>query len=386
MTGQRRGGICGCKLDVPGAPRGSPAESESGMTRHAFIVSLDYELFFGPETGTPERCLIAPTEALAKTAEQSGFRLTLFVDAGYLVAARREAAEHTVLERHYRLVSTQLAELTARGHDLQLHVHPHWEDCRFDGNGWTLDTSRYRLHDFGAEELSRILAAYREALEDIKQAPVFAYRAGGWCIQPFDAIAESLRSAGVWLDSTVYGGGYSEVEAKAYDFRHAPIQSRPWRFSTDPTVPDAGGWFLEIPISTYRYGPSMFWRMALNRLRKRPETMAFGDGRTMPNNKRYYARRLLSRGTWSPVSIDGVKTASLEAAYANFAARGGEIFNVMGHPKSVTSVGIQHLRRFASKNARRLEARTLADYADLAPGGESALTTSNNSTRTAARR
>jgi hypothetical protein len=337
------------------------------LSTRQFIVSLDYELFFGSATGSVEKSLLEPTAALAQAAERTGFKLTLFVDVGFLVAAARQSDTDAALRRQYDAVRAQLGELAARGHDLALHIHPHWEDCRWANGAWHLETSRYQLHDFPAADIERIVTSYQAALEEIKQAPVVAYRAGGWCLQPFEPLAAALKKAGVWLDSTVYPGGYSEVAGRGYDFRGAPSQASPWRFATDPLTPDTRGFFLEVPISACRYGPATFWRMAWQRLRKTPDTRPYGDGAVMASDHRYYARRLLAP-TWSPLSIDGAKAALLGPMFRALEARDtGSLLNVMGHPKSVTARGVRELASFATRYQHRLEPVTLADFADRAP-------------------
>ena len=45
-------------------------------------------------------------------------------------------------------ISSQISKLSSAGHQIALHVHPHWEDCKFDGDKWIIDTKRYKLSDF----------------------------------------------------------------------------------------------------------------------------------------------------------------------------------------------------------------------------------------------
>lgn len=55
------------------------------------IFALDYELFFGKNTGTIENCLISPTDELIKTTDKYGIKYTFFVDSGYLINLKKAA-------------------------------------------------------------------------------------------------------------------------------------------------------------------------------------------------------------------------------------------------------------------------------------------------------
>lgn len=332
-------------------------------TRTKLMISADYELFFGSKAGTVERCLLAPTEALAACAESAGYRLCLFVDAGFLRAARTAGARSHAARTAYDAVARQLRELAARGHDLQLHIHPHWEDSTLVDGDWVIRTERYRLHDFADDEIRAIVRSYKESLEEVADAPVFAYRAGGWCLQPFARLAAPLSDAGIWLDSTVYAGGFSEVPGREYDFRGAPTAGEPYRFDEDPLRPAADGRFLEIPISACRYGTKAFWNLAWRRVFTRPEDKAYGDGTVMPATSRYYLRRLLAP-TISPVSFDRSKAGLLGAAFRQFSKQQARpaVFNVMGHPKSVTPRGIAQIGQFLRDAAPMTEPVTCLDF------------------------
>ena len=96
------------------------------------LLTLDYEVYFGRRTGSTQRCLIEPTEALLRVAERHHAPLAFFVDAGFLLALRREMGKSDALAREHTAVCAQLRDLARRGHELQLHIHPHWEDARWE--------------------------------------------------------------------------------------------------------------------------------------------------------------------------------------------------------------------------------------------------------------
>jgi hypothetical protein len=57
-------------------------------------LTFDYELYFGEPTGSIEKCIIEPTEALLKVADEFGVKLVQFVDCGYLKKLQEEKILH----------------------------------------------------------------------------------------------------------------------------------------------------------------------------------------------------------------------------------------------------------------------------------------------------
>jgi peptidoglycan/xylan/chitin deacetylase (PgdA/CDA1 family) len=321
------------------------------------LLTFDYEVYFGERTGSVERCLLEPTDALARVAERHGAPLVFFVDVGYLLALRREMRRDAQLRLAHDAICRQLAALVRSGHELQLHVHPHWEDARWTGAEWKLDLARYALHAFAPHEVGDIVRRYLEALRDVGGPTAGrAFRAGGWVIQPFDRLREALRLAGVAIDSTVYPGGHRGGNVQPYDFRGAPARSR-WRFEHDPLVEDASGYFLEVPIASREVKPSFFWRLALAKKAGGPYYRAYGDGRAIAMDGGDLANKLTKPST-SVVSLDGYKASLVEDAAEDYRSRGLEDFVVIGHPKALSPFSLERLDQFLAGG----KAGELANY------------------------
>ena len=325
------------------------------------LLTFDYEVYFGTRTGSAERCLLEPTDALARVAAKHAAPLVFFVDAGYLLALRREMRGDYQLRLAHDAVCRQLNDLARRGHELQLHVHPHWEDARWENGRWRLDLARYALHSFEPHEIDDIVLRYLEALRDLGgDGAGRAYRAGGWVIQPFDRLREALRLAGVAIDSTVYRGGHRGGSVQPYDFRAAPEQSR-WRFEHDPLVVDSGGYFLEVPIASREVKPAFFWRLAIAKKAGGPHYRAYGDGRAIAMDGGELAAKLTKPST-SVVSLDGYKASLVEEAADEYHRRGMDDFVVIGHPKALTPYSLECLDNFLAGG----KAGELANYSAYA--------------------
>lgn len=334
------------------------------------LLSLDYELFFGPRTGTVERCLILPTQKVAETAERHGVRLSLFVDALYLQRLREAAHRFPRLQHDLDSIHSQLVTLKEAGHDIQLHLHPHWLDSTFDGEQWRLVTTRYKLHDFSTEAMATMVGSAKKLLTSLIGDTVFAFRAGGWCMQPFAPIAPALLAHDIWLDSTVFAGGISDDKDRWFDFTPAPVKDS-WRFGNDPNHEDRQGPFVEIPISAMRVTPLLFWRMAISRkLMPQADHQPFGDGSPMVWGNSYFFKRLTS-STISVASMDGFKAGLLTKAFGDEqTASGKQLFHAMGHPKALTPYSLARLDDFLT-GLEAFTSVTFQDFRHLQPPAES---------------
>lgn len=313
------------------------------------LITLDYELFFGGRAGTVNRCLIDPTDALRMQANRLGCHLVFFVDAGMLVRMKNEALRHPSVARDFDQVRKQLEQLVAEGHDIQLHVHPHWEDSHWCDTGWMMNTSRYRLHQFDQKDILRIVKEYRDVLADVTGCEdICAYRAGGLALQPFAQIAASLSGSGIVIDSSVMPGQHVVDEALGFDFRVAPIKGS-WRFATDPNLPCANGDFLEIPISSTRAPALTKISSAVSKRLGPVKHAIYGDGSSVNSSspRRSMSRFLRLFGA-EPVAatLDGYKSVLLKGAYREHVQLESSTFVVIGHPKTLTPFSIEQFSQF----------------------------------------
>lgn len=314
-------------------------------------ITLDYELFFGDSSGDIHSCLLEPTNQLLKICNDYNVKLCFFVDVGYLLALKRCGKQHQKLLNNYELIVAQLRDLSSNNHDIQLHIHPHWEDSFYDGHRWVFDFSRYRLVDFEQTEISRIVKEYKEELENIAKRPVFVHRAGGWCLQPFEKLANSLYQNGIFVDSTVFLNGYNHSSTHFFDFRNSPDDITIWKFEKDPLCKSVSGSFVELPIASLRVSPVFFWLMAWNKLFGDKNLHGtWGKGRPIKNSKKQLFR-LLTRVTNSVVSIDGFKASYLDKAFVLYLKKfkdniQNEHFVIIGHPKSISNYSLLKLESF----------------------------------------
>ena len=310
-------------------------------------ITLDYEIYFGENHGTVDKCIIQPTNELIRIAEKHQVFFSFFVDCGFILKLEEYKNKFPQLENDYKVITEQIKRLSEGGHDIQLHIHPHWEDSYYNGEKWIIDVRRYKLADFNDFEIATIVYRYKKVLSDLVGKKIFAYRAGGWCMQPFSKLKKAFIDNDISLDSTVFKNGYYVSENYQYDFRNAPDKDV-YRFEDDPIVENKNGFFTELPISRMKNSPLFFWKLFLLG-RKNPQLhKPIGDGRAMAAPG--YRKKLLMQYTNNPVSIDGYNAHLLEKSLKQTLKNNFKNLVVIGHPKALSPYSIKMIEEFVKKN------------------------------------
>jgi hypothetical protein len=305
-------------------------------------VTWDYELFFGDRSGTVEKCMVQPTAELLRIAEKHGASFTFFVDTGFLVQSKSQNIQPESLHK----VEQQILSWQAK-HETALHIHPHWEDALWENNKWIFDLKRYKLADFTPEDQMAVVQKYFECLQHYSELPIVSYRAGGWCIQPFEPISETFKKLGIRVESSVFQGGKNEKSPYQYDFTSAPNLSR-WRFETNPCSEVKNGFFEELPISAQRYSPLFFWKLFVKG-RLRPDLhKPIGDG--IPVKGGGSKKDFLTRSHWLCVSADGFYVTKIQDAINRAEKLGQKEMVIIGHPKACTVFSLQELDKLLHIN------------------------------------
>ena len=316
-------------------------------------LTFDYELFFGETSGSVEKCLLQPTRDLLAMAEAKNVHYTFFVDVGYLV----QAEKYPELQTELTQVKAQIKEIIEKGHSVQLHVHPHWEKATWNDGTWTMNVEgHYKLIDFSTDERVRIVTAYKTYLEELTKKPVHAFRAGGWCIQPFNHIQEVMQTEGVKYDTSVFPGGKMITGDYSFDFTPAPKNLGRWKFSSHECVPDINGYFTEIPIATYRYSPTFYWELfAWGRIY--PSHHKFiGDGNYIPQPGR--RKQLLTSFSWNHASLDGYYAKKMKKICKHYLKENRSDLVYIGHPKGLTMYSLRKLDQFIEQMKTKVEFTT----------------------------
>jgi len=305
-------------------------------------ITWDYELFFGDRSGAADKCMIEPTQRLISLAEKHNVPFTFFPDAGCLLKF-----EEFNLDNQLSEIQKQIRSWDNLGHETGLHIHPHWEKSSWNGQEWEHDLSYYKLSDFNKENAAQIVRSYTTCINRLLRKPMASFRAGGWCVQPFEHFSEALFAEGITVDTSVFKGGQNQTPPYQYDFSEVP-DAHFWRFSTSPTKEDESGAFREFPIASTVYSPWFFWKLfVLGRLfpsRHKP----IGNG--IPAKGGGSKRDLLTRSHRLCVSADGYFASKLGSIVKKLEGNNEPILVVIGHPKALTEFSFETLDRFIGKH------------------------------------
>ena len=313
------------------------------------VLSQDYELFF-QKSGTVEKCLIEPCAELASFAGRRGIPITFFVDTGMLRAMDRFAGKSKRLARDVATIRDNLRQLAAAGHELALHVHPHWEDTRWVDGRWDFSSTRYQLRDFSDAEIADIFRSNFALLQELSPKPVVSYRAGGFCIEPFTRIADLFSELGIVVESSVVPGARLVDPEKGFDF--SMLVDEPWwRFEKSPALPADNGKFIELPVTPNTVSLFFYWGRLIDRLGPSRRSENYGDGVSKAIGRKEILRRLLGGSRTSELSIDDAKAEYLVPLAASSPPR--PIWHLMGHPKLLSQRSLAALDGFVAKTGVR---------------------------------
>lgn len=308
------------------------------------ILTLDYELFLNDKTGTVQKCLEKPVFELQKVCERRAFRYTVFVDAAYLYMLEQLKKQSEDLEEDYQRVCDNIRWIKAKGHDVQLHIHPQWYYSKYSRGVWTLDWNHYRLSDMKPDEAARLFKASKDLLDEIIGEKVTIYRAGGYSL-PGSDYYNLFKENGIDADSSVLPGIKEITSTHKFDYRGLPYV--PYRFN-DVCKPCPDGLFVELPIS---FAKELFITKYLSikkRFMKDKENINWGDGGDNPvvgmaNNLK---KRLASFTIFKQprATIDYQSFFFLRSTYDNSKKNG--YMTIIGHPKNFSPASLNFFDSF----------------------------------------
>ena len=240
------------------------------MARFDILFTLDYEIH-GNGEGRPRALMTRPTGRLLDLFQDAGARLTIMADTAELLRYR-EVADRSGRD-YFGIgdIEEQLRTAVARGHDVQLHVHPSYLKAEFVGRKWEQYYKEYSCADLPRERITEIISGGKTYLERLLRPgdpdyACLAFRAANWSMCPSHHIVPALIENGIRYDSSVFKYG-SRKGTVTFDYSQAPSNIVPWR----PSAEDICGIsqdspLIEIPIYCER---RHVWAFAsLGRLRR----------------------------------------------------------------------------------------------------------------------
>lgn len=240
-------------------------------------VTADHEVFFRENFKNEKEVVIEATYTLMNLLRKYDASLTLMTDVCSIWRYRELG-----LNEYPDFMEEQLKLAVRNGHDVQLHLHPHWLTSLYVDKKWRFDYTKTRLHDMGFEKegatgstADKLIRDGKEYLENLLKYEdsgykCVAFRAGGWSIQPEKYFLKALKDAGILIDTTVFKGGYSKSNTYYYDFLHVPDRINWWidpeKGLYDENKCDPNKYMFEVAIGSYDQKPHVWIIKLKNKL------------------------------------------------------------------------------------------------------------------------
>ncbi len=332
------------------------------LKKNDFCFTFDYELCLGKSSGTVENCLIKPTNILASVIQKHSVNSIFFVDALFLYRVRRQP--NVAAQRDYEKISEQLLYLFELGIQIELHIHPHWLDAEYNElqNTWHFPSHRhYRLHSLNSKNPSSIwskcgcikyakfeLERIIHKADDSYKPTIF--RAGGWCLEPFEQIADALSQNKIFLDSSTAHNFSLKSLSHDVNFNNLP-QKASWSFDLDIRHENEEGEFKTMAIANHsisllKYRAYKLWDIFLS---KNKETKkVYGDGHAVQVSKS-------TKSVFAPFSLllntDTLSSKMMMRVSKSFAHKmkfrqGIDKIVTIGHPKFVSKYSANEIELF----------------------------------------
>jgi hypothetical protein len=232
------------------------------------LYSADYELYLGGNYCDEREVLINPTNDLLDIFDNLNVPLTLFADVLSFLRYREQN-----LFRFPEDAENQLKEAIRRGHDVQSHVHPHWNFTRIEGKTYKVSGNNFLLGylDANPEELyvkiRNLLITSKNYLTDLltqvnSNYRCIAFRSGGYGLQPkTDIILKALRDSGFIIDSSIVPGFVLKSKVNEIDFSNVPKLANYYLDSDVSTPSKNNHGIFEIPIASCTFS---IWENSLS--------------------------------------------------------------------------------------------------------------------------
>ncbi len=236
------------------------------MESKQLLLTFDYELFLGAKSGTAEKCIINPTNELLNILCSCKYsKAIFFVDTIYL--SKLENEKHC--ENDLALIIAQLVRILKLGHYIFPHLHPHWIDAKYniENKQWSLNNySKYRFHNLSECDKFYHFNTSIQIIKNLQKLasihyPIDSYRAGGFCLQPFEGFKKYFEEFKILNDFSVLKHFKQKTKNELfYDYSNIPNKNI-YNFSNNVNIEDKYGSYTEYTISSILQTHTFFTRI-----------------------------------------------------------------------------------------------------------------------------
>lgn len=191
----------------------------------------DWELS-GNGSGDIRELQFRPMRELVKIYNANGIRGSFNAETMQQLSFRKHQAANPELRKLADEWDDHVRETFRQGHDIQLHVHPQWQDAEYKDGEWKL-TADWSILNYDPETAYRMLLSGKEYLEQLLQPldsnyRCVSFRAGSWCIAPSPHVLSLLVKLGIVFDMSIVGGLHYETKNITLDYTNCDEDFLPY--------------------------------------------------------------------------------------------------------------------------------------------------------------
>ena len=199
-------------------------------TIHLAFVD-DWELS-GTGAGDIRALQFEPMRALVDIYDRYGIRGSFNAEMMQQLTFRKFQDTHPALGPLADEWDMLVQETFSKGHDIQLHIHPQWDQVEYQNGKWNL-TADWSILNYSPEAAHRMLFAGKQYLERLLQAVdpnyrVVSFRSGSWCIAPSPHLLNILVSLGIVFDMSIVAGVHYDTKNIQLDYRNCEEEFLPY--------------------------------------------------------------------------------------------------------------------------------------------------------------
>src|SRR5207253_8094513 len=128
----------------------------------------DWELS-GNGSGNARELQFEPMRELVRIYNAHGIRGSFNAELMQQLTFRKFEREHPELKRLADEWDAVVRETFSQGHDIQLHIHPQWNEAEYQDGKWRL-TADWSILNYEPEAAYQMLSAGKEYLENLLRA------------------------------------------------------------------------------------------------------------------------------------------------------------------------------------------------------------------------
>ena len=234
------------------------------MGKIIILFQDDWEIR-GNGSGNVADLQYLPLLFMLDLAKTFNIKFTFMVEVLQQLAFKKFADHNRNVKIQADLWDDCVLLMKGEGHDIQLHLHPQWHECKYE-DGFFILNDNWNIATYTREQRKTMLASGISYLLDLinpidQSYKVIAFKAGSWALQPSKGILEDLESFGVEFVLGP-GKGIKHITEKIYinyDKMEEDILPYYPNYLEIEQISDKKEGIIILPLPFYKLTSLAFW-------------------------------------------------------------------------------------------------------------------------------